>query len=91
MNTFEAIAAAELAITVELEKEAAREGTPIPETTGNIFVDSLNEAVWFEISSHGYTSLVSLDYPSRAAHEEKLVGVQNREEALEFGDGSYNL
>jgi len=87
MTVFEAIAKAELELMAELERSRIAEGFEYPsETTGKIFVDSINEAVWFELRTHGYLTFATLDYPERAASGEKVVIVDDEEEAMAFGD-----
>ena len=92
MNTFEAITADTLFINAEMHRVAKREG--LPEThscTGKVLVDSVNEAVWYQIEDEYHTTFwMSRSYPENAAWDETLVCVDSEAEALSYAD-DYNL
>lgn len=85
MSLFTEIAVTQSIIDQEMERTRLEEGfTDVHEFTERIFVDHVNEAVWFQIRIHGYLSWVSNSYPEYAAYGETLVGAEDEEEMLTY-------
>jgi hypothetical protein len=88
-SIFEQLEVLSAQIDFELRQSAEREGFDKAELTGKIIMDSPNEALWFEVVDVEYRvlSYVSLDFPERAAHGEKLVGIGDESEIQDYNRG----
>ena len=87
MNLFEQLEYKVLEVDNDLRVTAEREGFDKLEVTGNLIMDSPNEAVWFEVVDleSNTISWVSLDFPERTAYGEKLVAIADRSEMQDYG------